>query len=492
MAFTGQLTHVPMNDQSAASLLDRFAAMLSSMLAAAPGVNGIVIAFSGGMDSTVLLDLCVRLKSDPAFFSLPSFRIDRLRWRVLHVNHGLNPDADHWQQHCLAVCESHALSCQTFSLNLAEQRHDVAGEGIEALARQQRYRVMAESMADDEVLLTAHHAQDQGETVLFRLLRGAGPRGLSGMRAMATIPESRKLPLWRPLLGEEPVGLQRYAQQRQLPWIEDSSNQDTAFSRNYLRHQVIPVIANRWPGWLASVERSADVCRESDALLQSLAEQWLVECQGAQPGQLSMTQLLAKSPAERDVTLRQWLWRQGGQWAGQTVLESLAALLTAAEDRQPELTWQGYTIRRYRDELLLTAPLPDIPRPPAGGYPWSCHDAGQDHEGRPELCLPGNGRMVMAPAGPGEGMALPNTTCHVQYRQAGIKVRLPGRPGKSLKQLWQEAGMPPWLRDRAPLLYVNNRLAWVAGVGVCEGFRVAADEPGWLPCWQRPDPWVEP
>lgn len=471
-----------MHDPAPDQLLDRLEKTLEHMLASAPGIKGIAIAFSGGMDSTVLLDLCVRLKAR----SSSSSCFSALAWRAIHVNHGLNPDADHWQHHCLAICSRLEIPCQTFSLKLAELPQGTSGEGLEAMARQQRYRAMASCLGSDEVLLTAHHAQDQGETVLFRLLRGAGPRGLSGMSDMATVPESSGIPLWRPLLGEDPVYLQRYAEQRKLQWIEDSSNRDITFSRNYLRHQVIPAIARRWPAWLSSVERSADACRESDALLQSLAEQWLDDCQGQQPGQLSIIALLKKTSSERDAMLRQWLWRQSGQWAGREVLDQLAALLDAAEDRQPKLEWQGYLVRRYRDELLVMRPLADILTPPGAGYEWPCHKTGKVPGEVPALVLPGNGRLLMALAGQGKGMRLPDTVCHVRYRQEGVKARLPGRPGKSLKQLWQEAGMPPWLRDRAPLLYIEDKLAWIAGVGVCEGFEVASDERGWLPDWELP------
>ena len=184
--------------------------------------------------------------------------------------------------------------------------------------------------------------------------------------------------------------------------------------------------------------------------------------------------------------LRQWLWRQSGQWAGREVLDQLAALLDAAEDRQPKLEWQGYLVRRYRDELLVMRPLTDILTPPGAGYEWPCHKTGNVSGELPALVLPGNGRLLMALAGQGKGMRLPDTVCHVRYRQEGVKARLPGRPGKSLKQLWQEAGMPPWLRDRAPLLYIEDKLAWIAGVGVCEGFEVASDERGWLPDWEQP------
>lgn len=474
-------TRESMNDHVPDQLLDRLKKSLAGMLVSAPGIKGIVVAFSGGMDSTVLLDLCARLKDQ----SSSSCLFQTLKWRAIHVNHGLNPGADHWQQHCLHVCQQLEIPCQSFSLKLAEQPKSSSGEGLEAMARQQRYRTMASNLGGDEVLLTAHHAQDQGETVLFRLLRGAGPRGLSGMSLMATVPESSGMPLWRPLLGEDPVCLRRYAEQRSLQWIEDSSNRDTAFSRNYLRHEVVPAIARRWPGWMSSVERSADACRESDALLQSLAEQWLDDCRGKLPGQLSIAALLQKTPPERDVMLRQWLWRHGRQWAGRVVLDQIAAVLTAAEDRQPELAWQGYLIRRYRDELMMTQVLPELAVPPGKGYAWPCFPAVNETE-IPSLALPGNGSLSMVLAGPGEGMRLPIEVCHVRYRQEGIRARLPGRPVKSLKQLWQEAGVPPWLRDRAPLLYVDEQLAWIAGVGVCEGFAVTGSERGWIPCWEQP------
>ena len=451
------------------------------LLQKAPNVQGIVIALSGGMDSMVLLDLCSRLQSDA---SLP---VAGLSWRVMHVNHGLHDEADMWQTRCVQACEQRSLSCQTFSLQLRETLSASSGEGLEAHARKARYQVMANHLQPQEVLLTAHHAQDQGETVLFRLLRGAGPKGLSGMRQEAVVPGSTAQPLWRPLLSESPETLQAYARQQQLHWVEDSSNRDITFSRNYLRHQVLPVIAQRWPSWLSSIERSADICRDSDELLQALANQWLVNCQGKQPGHLNIPALLQHSQTERDVMLRQWLWLHGRQWAGRTVLDQLTSMLLAGEDRQPVLAWQDKTVRRYRDELLVTQPLPLLPEVPEHGYHWPLKEAPVMLSGAETahlaLTLPGNGRLLLESVAE-QGMRWPGATCRVCYRQEGIKARLPGRPGKSLKQLWQEAAVPPWLRDRSPLLFINGELAWIAGVGVCDGFLADPAEPSWLPRWE--------
>lgn len=509
------------------NLVGRLQATLSALLQSAPNVQGIVIALSGGMDSMVLLDLCARLQrhlSDSRSQAQQSdwqLSLPRpVHWRAIHINHGLHPDADDWQRHCELACEQRSMPCQSFSLNLRETLSSAsttafasatenqqirANEGLESLARTARYQTIADAMAPGEVLLTAHHAQDQGETVLFRLLRGAGPRGLGGMREVAVLPVASgngpEAGLWRPLLRESPKSLQSYARQAQLSWIEDSSNQDIAFNRNYLRHRIIPLIDERWPGWLSAIEKSASACRESDALLQSLAHQWLKGCQGKQPGQLSVKALSGHSRAERDVILRQWLWERGGQWAGQTLLGQLSALLEAAEDRQPQLAWQGHTIRRYRDELMLTSPLPALPEWPAQGYAWQLGSvatpADRSQRGSlptvtasVDLPLPNNGRLYLESvpeSAVSAGLRWPEAACRVRYRQEGVKARLPGRPAKSLKQLWQEAGVPPWLRDRAPLLYVGNELAWIAGVGVCEGFIAKEGEPGWLPGWQAPD-----
>lgn len=478
-----------MNDQGAEHLAGRLQATLVSLLHSAPHVRGVVIALSGGMDSMVLLDLCAQLQHN----------IPR---RAIHINHGLHPDADDWQRHCEMACAQRAIPCQSFSLHLRDKLA-TQGQGLEALARKARYQAFANSLAADEVLLTAHHAQDQGETVLFRLLRGAGPRGLAGMQQTARLPIScadkspghTRARLWRPLLNESPDTLRAYARQQQLSWVEDSSNQDTNFSRNFLRHKVIPQIQAHWPGWLSALEKSASACRETDVLLQALATQWLQQCQGKQPGHLSVSALLNHTRPERDVILRQWLWEKSGQWAGRTMLAQLSALLSAAEDRQPQLVWQGHTIRRYRDELLLTAALPDLPDSPPGGFAWNLSPSPlMPAQLPPEqvaevLELPGNGQLRLL-AVPGSttlpAMRWPEASCTVRYREEGIRARLPGRPAKSLKQLWQEAGVPPWLRDRAPLLYIGNELAWIAGVGVCEGFEAPASEAGWQPEWQIP------
>lgn len=446
-----------------------------------PHSTGLVIALSGGLDSVALFDACVRFcDKNPQQYPAGL--------RAIHVHHGLSVNADAWQHYCQALCSDRGVALSCVSVSVAND----SGLGIEAQARHSRYRAFSDQLAAHEVLLMAHHRDDQAETVLLRLLRGAGPGGLAGMPQHRTLGEAV---LWRPFLEVSRAELQRYVAARQLRWVDDESNDDVSLSRNYLRHQVIPAIAGHWPDWQGSVLRSGMLGGDAEQLLQELAHdalQPLVSCNPGDADQLSLlwTPLVSMSLARQRLLIRHWLLQQTRQLPGWRLVQRIVhEMLAAAPDAQPQIAWDDWLLRRYRDRLYLNQAdellqqhvsqreqLPDMPHL---GFAWLPQPDGR----LPALVLPGNGAVRLFQTAQG-GMRMPQGECFIRYRVGGERCALPGRPHRALKKILQESALPPWVRARTPLLYVNDELAWIAGVGVCEGFQ--SDGMGWAVAWQMP------
>ncbi|MCE2998302.1 MAG: tRNA lysidine(34) synthetase TilS, partial [Betaproteobacteria bacterium] len=338
----------------------------------------------------------------------------------------------------------------------------------EAAAREARYRVFAQSGA--AVIALAHNRDDQAETVLIQLLRGAGPRGLAAM------PEFRagEPSLWRPLLQLPRAAIVEYAERHRLRWIEDDSNADTHYTRNFLRHQVLPRIETRLPGASVVLARAARLQAEAAGLLDELARIDL----GADDGVLRVDNLARLSPPRARNALRLHLRRRGLAMPDAARLdELLRQLLASRADARLEVDLGALTARRYRGELHLLRPLPPLP----AGFTrrWS---------GRAELHLPElGGRLSLVAAGPGQGGLAAGWLgrLRVGVRSGGEGLRLgTGARRRSLRNLLQEAGLPPWLRDRWPLLHVGERLVAVPAIGVDADFQAAAGRPGWVPCWR--------
>lgn len=412
-----------------------------------PRPTGYLVAYSGGRDSHVLLHLLAALR---ARLGAPL--------RALHINHGLQAPADAWATHCQQVCQALGIPLQV------ERVHCQTGPGIsvEVAAREARYTAFERLLGDGELLLLGHHLDDQIETLLLRLLRGAGVQGLGGM------PPSRPLgrgQLLRPLLEVPVDAITAYARAQGLVWIEDPSNQDDSYDRNFLRNRLLPLLAQRWPGYAGPLQRAAAHAREAAELLDVLAAQDWQLCQLGDALDLEQLRLLAE-PRQRNL-LRFWLRRQGLPPPPQERLRTgLQALLEAAPDRSPELEWGGVRVRRYRNRLLLDRGNDT----PAAAFAWDL--------ARP-LDLPGGQWRVQPATGAGLRAELRQRRVEVRFRQGGERCRLAGEPhSRSLKKLLQERGLAPWERQRLPLVYVDGELAAVADLWICEGFQAAAGEAG--------------
>ncbi len=429
---------------------------LPDRLPATPAGAPLYVAFSGGLDSTVLLHALATVRE-----ALPG------PLKAIHVDHGLQPDANRWADHCRRICDRLDLP---LSVERVEAR-PAPGESPEAAAREARYACFRRLLGEGELLLTAHHRDDQAETLLLQLLRGAGPRGLAAMPAVAPLGRGW---LVRPLLDLERDALRDYARHHGLRWIDDPTNAESRFDRNYLRHQVIPVLKRRWPGLSASLARSARHCAEADQLARELAALDLERCRGAGEGTLDCAALAALSDARRRNLVRHWLRSLGLSLPGEAKLrQGLADLLGAREDGAPRLLWPGGELCRYRGMLHAFAPLPGVEG--AWSAPFSARGVSLPDGTRLEVGQGGAGELL-DPAQAGE--------LRVGYRRGGERIRPAGRRHRvALKKLLQERGVPPWLRPRWPLLLHGDEVVAVAGLCIAEGWRSAPGEAGLALRW---------
>lgn len=437
-------------------------AQLARVLSQVPPVRRYWIAYSGGADSHVLLHALAALR-------------DRLNGAVLqavHVHHGLHADAERWVAHCRAICTALEVELQVLRVDARPGR----GQSPEAAAREARYGALRHRLEAGDALVTAHHQEDQAETLLLQLLRGSGPRGLAAMPESAVFGAGLHL---RPLLGFSRQALRDYARCHELAWVEDSSNAALDYHRNYLRHEILPRLRTQWPAASATMARAAGHSAEAAELLNELAA---VDLRAAgvdeAAGCLSVSVLLGLPAARRRNVLRFWLQGLGLPVPSSAQLERLQEdVLRAAADAEPCARWPGAEVRRYRDRLYAMAPLaaPDRRRVLA----WDLNSA---------LVLPdGCGRLaVHATTGGGLKADLPHGgAVTIRFRQGGERCRPAGRrETHALKKLLQERGVPPWQRARMPLIYVDGQLAAVADLWACEPFASAAGEPGLRIEWQ--------
>lgn len=391
------------------------------------------VAFSGGLDSTVLLHrLAAHCRRHPA----PPLR-------ALHIHHGLQTAANAWPEHCRAVCDALGVELEVIPVVVA------AGASLEQAARDARYAALASRLGPGDVLFTGQHLDDQAETLLFRLLRGAGLRGMTAMPSSRTLGQGR---LVRPLLADSREHLQRYAEAQGLSWIDDPSNQDVGFSRNYLRAQVMPQLRQRWPQASQQMARSAEHLGEALGLLDELAAEDLRSAEQGAPfawlglASLDLDAVRALSPARQRNALQYWLSRRtrlpdARHWAGWN------ALRDAAPDAQPIWRLTDGELQRSHGRLWWLAD--DWRQWKSGQWYWPDPDQ--------PLILPGNGVVWLQGAKPSEGL-------RIAYRQGGERLNVPGRGERDLKRLLNERQLPHFVRQRLPLLYQGPRLLAVANL----------------------------
>lgn len=429
------------------------ASQLLKILAQLPPTRRYRVAYSGGRDSHVLLHVMVSLRGDTD-----------CDLSAIHVNHGLNTDAGRWASHCQEVCNQLSVPLDILQVDGRPCR----GESPEAAARHARYQAFSHLMEKDDCLLTAHHIDDQAETLLLQLLRGSGPHGLAGMPAFVQFSQGIHA---RPLLSFRRSELGAYADKHGLEWIEDPSNHDTSFRRNFIRQNVFPALVSQWPAAAETLSRSASHCADAAILLDNLAVSDLQQVQGAQPHLLSIKPLIALDDARQRNVIRYWIKSLGFPLPRQAHLERLQQdVLYAGQDRMPLVCWQDVEIRRYRNTIYVISPL--MPFDHTAVLPWDLQTS---------LQLPGDLGVLEVRKTEGTGIkasALTQGNISVRFRQGGEAYRPSGNGHAiSLKKLFQKQGVPPWQRDRIPLIYIGDQLVAVAGICVCEAFTATAGIP---------------
>lgn len=412
------------------------------------------VAFSGGLDSHVLLHALAQLREQ-----LPCPDL-----HAIHINHGIHPDADQWTRHCEIVCRDLGVTFESHCVQV--QKHP--GQSLEASAREARYVALAACSHRDDMLLLAHHQDDQAETLLLQLLRGSGVKGLAAMPAIKWFADGW---LGRPLLGVTRESLHDYAVFRQLPWIEDPSNADTTFERNFLRHVVLPFLRQRLPAVDATLVRVAQHQAEAAELLDALAQQDIQDLMVPDSISLRISALQQLASTRQRNVLRYWLHHVCALPLPTTaqLQRILEELLTAAEDAMPLVHWPGAEVRRFRDRIHAMTPLHSVD--PTWESKWDLQTA---------LELPTGEVLRVIPA---EGAGLSRQACTagvtVRYRQGGERCRLVGRSHHhTLKKLLQDWDVPPWQRDRIPLIYIGDQLAQITGYCVCAPFITKPQEVG--------------
>ena len=406
------------------------------------------MGFSGGVDSVVLLDSLVEE---------PSVSVT-----AVHVHHGLSPNADAWADFCRDFCKAREvpLTVERVSVDRA------APEGLEAAARSQRYAVYA--ARPEPCVALAHHLDDQAETVLLQLLRGTGLKGVAAMPELRELPGSH-VRIYRPLLAMSRREIVARAKERGLSWIDDESNASTKHDRNYLRHEVAPLLDARFPGWRDAISRYARHAGAANELLDELARK-----DGALDAGVVIDAGI--SPARRANALRAFLAMNGLPMPSEARLEEMARQLYGARgDARVRIEHAGVALVRQRDTVRIDAALPQ--------GPW-----GVEWHGEEDIELgPGRGSVHFERV-TGSGLAAElahGAPWRFMPRSGGEKIRLDARrPTRTLKNLLQEHDVPEWQRDRLPLLFRGDRLAWIPGVGIASEFACETGKQGLLPCWR--------
>jgi tRNA(Ile)-lysidine synthase len=417
------------------------------------------VAFSGGLDSTVLLHALARALADR-----PNYRM-----RAVHVDHQLQPDSARWCEQCGRVARSLQVEFVPLVVSVASDPE----LGPEAAARDARYAALRQILKPNEVLLTAHHADDQLETMLLALMRGAGLRGLSGVPSVQIFGGGW---LARPLLEFSRAELEAWARVEQLRWLEDPSNESTSFDRNFLRHRVLPTLHERWPAAAHSATRSTAHLREAGRLLDVLAA---ADFETVAAGScLSMTQLAGLAPARRRNVLRHWIRQHGVRVPSTRKLATIERdLLIAREDRLPCVEWDGVQVRRHRGLLYCMRERP--PFEPADILTWNVSQV---------LELPAQLGRLRAQRDALGGVAaarLPDEL-QVQFRHGGEELQPAGDVHhRKLKKLLQDARVLPWWRDRVPLIYAADRLVAVGDLWIAEEFAAHAGEDALRIVWEE-------
>jgi len=398
--------------------------------------ENIFVAYSGGVDSHVLLHL---IALDPAF---------KKKVTAVYINHGLQKESDEWAVHCQSVASALSVRFRCIKVKIDEN----SGDSLEELAREARYQALQALLARHDVVLLAQHREDQMETVLLQLFRGAGVQGLSGMPVISTFGEGR---MYRPFLDISKKDIDHYAIAHQLNWVEDPSNESNDFDRNFLRNQVIPKLKQKWPALDKTVSRSARHCANAYQLTEDIVLGLYIEVADEQDLTLNIDKLLMLNNNKQCLVIRQWYKTHQLRMPSEKVVDAIIdEVVNALESRNPEIRGQGYSIKRYRKKLFCLKEKSI--KGEQGNLKWPT--------GLRVIELKNNSRLIISETEEGIPKKIwDKAEVVIKFREGAEKIRLQGREGRhSLKKLYQERGIPPWQRNNIPLVYLDNNLASIA------------------------------
>ncbi|MEK6685935.1 MAG: tRNA lysidine(34) synthetase TilS [Pseudomonadota bacterium] len=418
----------------------------------------LTIALSGGIDSVVLLHLLASL-SQHMHFTLSA----------VHVNHGISSNATLWSQFCCNLCHTYDIPIYIAYLQIKKE----SGISLEANAREERYRIFNQLQTDYVVL--AQHLDDQAETLLLQLFRGAGIKGLSAMPVVRKQFSDTAPQLLRPLLEVSRSRIEAYAHENKLNWMNDESNDSIAFNRNFLRHKILPLLKERYPNYPKTLLRTSRHLSEASSLLDELAEIDIGNCLVS--GKLKVSNIRKLSFPRAKNLLRHTLLQRGANLPSTAKLDDiLSQLLSAGSGSQLHINFGNTEIRCYKDALYILSRK--IPSKEPIQISW-CGEA--------FLALKHPTGSIHFTQVRNQGIS-PQRMMHepimICLRSGGERF-MPAcnRPRRSLKNLLQEASIPPWERNTLPLLFCGEKLVWVPGIGIDCEFQVKSDEMGILPIW---------
>ncbi|MCE0556298.1 tRNA lysidine(34) synthetase TilS [Motilimonas sp. E26] len=414
--------------------------------------NQRVLGLSGGLDSVALLHLLHQLRE-----------VEHFELKAIYVHHGLSQYADDWLTFCQQLCQHLHIDFVSERVDLG----DVKGESIEALARKARYQAFAKHLPIGGQLLTAQHQNDQVESFLLAAKRGSGVKGLSGMPMIKAFQHGTHL---RPLLNVPRDALAALAEQMNWTWIEDDSNSNSQFDRNFLRLNVIPALVERWPSAVSAISRSARLCGEQQALLDELLTDDLNQCLRADLA-FNIAGVTTYSEQRQLALLRLWIAKQHQYAPSEVRLKEIwHNVALARADAQPMLCFKHYQIRRFLGHLYLT---------PGQGAEF-------DQTSTAPLLLdqvntlPCGKTLTLSSTNQGARITMPNTELTVGYQLAGsTKLTPAGRHGsRSYKKLLQEYQVPPWLRDSIPIIFAGKEVVAVGDLFICQQWFARGSEVG--------------
>jgi len=432
---------------------DKIFKLLRQFLSGLPKQPRLYVAYSGGVDSCVLLHALNTLRGD-----------DEFTLHAFHVHHGLNAAADDWVLHCQQTCQAWEIPINIHYLQDKAEK----GESIEAWARERRRAIFRAYLdRDDNYVVTAQHLNDQAETALLQLFRGSGSHGLAAMPALTPLASGF---LARPLLQAGRRDIVEYAERHQLRWVEDSSNQQLQFDRNYLRQQIWPLISQRWPSAAVTISRSAELMARQNRVVDGYCARLLDEIGDTSKQRLKVAALAGLDQDTQLLVLRYWL-RYWGLLvpSSRRLLAGLAMLLSAGASANPSLAWDNNRISRYRDFLYLHRPLPELPAAIAV---------------RPGdvFFVEGIGHFRLQAGFPGFRCDA-SARLEIRFRHGGERLALHrSGPHRALKKLLQDWGVLPWLRQRVPLLYHDDNLLAVADLAIAAEYQAPSAEHSYCLC----------